>query len=208
MAVHQDRALGLAVHLDEEDRRAAGKAEDLHFHAGHRVLAAPGLGEFHRRVDVAVLRPRLVEVRGFRGDLDVLDQRGDDRVVPESGDGVHRLTITYLRLFFLNSSSWRSASSLKSRERRPEAPGAAGWWGGGAGFFSMRTRGSASFSLRGSGESMRVPPSVAPPLLDELIPEEPSAASAASHAEPPASSAHNRIWSARFMPAVSPKPCK
>ena len=43
-------------------------------------------GELDGGVDVAVLRPLLVEMRRLGGDADVVDERGNDRVVPELAD--------------------------------------------------------------------------------------------------------------------------
>src|SRR5687768_7909597 len=44
---------------------------------------APARGELHRRLDVAVLLPVAIEMRRLRGDADVLDEGGDDGLVPE-----------------------------------------------------------------------------------------------------------------------------
>ena len=48
------------------------------FMPGHRVLPAPARRELDRGVDMAVLRPVLVEVRRLGRDPDVLGQRGND----------------------------------------------------------------------------------------------------------------------------------
>src|SRR5262245_54735197 len=77
VAVHQDRAgiFRLTFHFYEKNRRASLEAHHLELHSRQRVLAAPAGGELDRGVDVAVFRPRLVEMRRLGGYADVVDER-------------------------------------------------------------------------------------------------------------------------------------
>src|SRR6478752_120041 len=73
----------------EEHWSAIREAHDLELHARHRVPLAPFGGEPHCRIDVAVARPFVVEMRRLGGNADVVDEGRNDGVVPEFRDGSH-----------------------------------------------------------------------------------------------------------------------
>ena len=86
---HGVLALARAGHVDEKARRTAFEPHGLELHPGNGIALAPLRGVLGRLVNVAVGLPVAVEVRRFRRDADVLDQRRDDRVVPEFGNSIH-----------------------------------------------------------------------------------------------------------------------
>ncbi len=68
---------GCRWNLDEEQRRAALEPHHLQLHARDGVLPAPARRQLDRGVDMAVLRPGLVEMRRLGGNPDVVGQGRD-----------------------------------------------------------------------------------------------------------------------------------
>ena len=88
VAVEQHGVVDLAGDLHVDQRRAPLELHHLDRQAFDRLLLAPTLDQVDRLLDVAVGFPVRVEVRGLGGDRDVVDQVGDDRVVPDLADEV------------------------------------------------------------------------------------------------------------------------
>src|SRR5690606_4897992 len=93
VSVEQHRAGGRGLptargggDLDEDDRGAPLEAHDLDVEPGDRPTRTPVAHEGDRGVEVPVRCPVGVERGGLGGDGDVLDERGDDLVVPGALD--------------------------------------------------------------------------------------------------------------------------
>ena len=68
--------------LHQDDRRAVAVLHDFERHARQSVVGAPRANQLDGLVHVAVLAPLGVEHGRLVRDLDVLDQRRDDGLVP------------------------------------------------------------------------------------------------------------------------------
>ena len=88
MAVQQHGVLAVARNLAEEERRAAGFAQDLDLESRDRLLAAPGGHQLGGAIHVAVRLPGGVEERRLVRDADVLRELGDDRIPERCGRGL------------------------------------------------------------------------------------------------------------------------
>src|SRR6185437_6412565 len=99
MTVKEDRVVGLARDLDEDQRCAPFETHDVEFRARQflDLLPRPRFEQRHRLVHVAVLDPFRIEGGRFVGDADVIGQRGKNVVFPDAlheladGTFVHRL---------------------------------------------------------------------------------------------------------------------
>ena len=130
MAVEEEAVVALPRNLDEDEGGAPGEPDHLERHPARGVRLAPAHHVGDRGLHVAVLRPVRVEVRGLVGDADVLDELGDDRIVPERLDvaadsvGVHASLIPVAR-----TSGAAGAGSMPAGRSGWSAPGgASGRW--------------------------------------------------------------------------------
>src|SRR5262249_43655883 len=94
VTVEQHGVDARAGDLHQDDRGAARQADDLDPEAFDPSSARPVGNQRHRAIDVAVLRPRLVEHRRLGGDANVLGQGGQDVGVPgplDEASGARRI---------------------------------------------------------------------------------------------------------------------
>jgi ribokinase len=84
MAVKQHCLGSVAWHLDQQQRRAAGQADDVQGRAGQarQPGARPALKQRDGLFHMAVRRPVRIEGRRFVRDPDVIDEGRDNRVAP------------------------------------------------------------------------------------------------------------------------------
>ena len=86
VAVEQHAIFRVAGDFHEQQRGASFEAHDLELHPADRLAARPILEARDDAVHVAVRFPVAIERDRLVGDANVLDQLGDDGVVPEPID--------------------------------------------------------------------------------------------------------------------------
>ena len=94
MAVKQHGLGTLARHFDQDQRRAARQPYNFERRAGQsgQPIAGPALKHRDRRFHMTVRRPIRVKGRRFVRDPDVIDERRDDRIVPDLTDELAELS--------------------------------------------------------------------------------------------------------------------